>query len=1112
AYGGLSGSLAGTVGCDVVARFENNVSTGPTPATWTAYTGGDTTWTVEVTDNVVYAGGPQRWQNTPGPNSGDKPGDGAVSREGIAALSTVTGLPFSWNPTRARGVGVQDILATNDGLYVGSDTELLGHTTGNTYHARIAYLPLAGGATVPQIQTNALPTNLYRVASGASQLTRRNFTGTTVGTAANAANGPGWGTSTGAFMVNGVLYQAKTDGTLSKMTFDGTTYGTVGSVNTADALLSQAEWHTDVKTLTSLFYSGGFLYYTKSGINALYRRGFEVESGVIGQQRFSTTTTGINYANVRGAFVAGGKLYYASNTGNLYSATWNQAGHAATAGTVSQITTAGTGWSTRAMFPYQGVPAAANEPPVANASISCNAKVCTFDGTASSDAEGPLTYDWDFGDGTSHGSGATTTHTYADAGDRAVTLTVTDNKGATNAVTRTASPTNQADSISFVNRANNNGSRSSHTIAVPAGTQVGDTLLLFFASNSTGPVYAGPAGWTEIESENGTSFVGRAYTKTATVDDIGATPATPGANVTVTSKNADGTAYTVKSDLTIATYRGVGSPAVGGANSTSQSFPSTVHQTPTIDAEDGTSWLLSYWTDKSSTATGVPTNWTGPGSQTQRSEGTANGSNHMSSLLTDSNARVGKGVQGGLNATADVSAQALTMSILLEGKGEAPANQAPVSNPVLSSCTGLTCTFDGTSSFDTDGGSLTYDWDWGDGTTHGTTSTPSHTFGSGGSKTVTLTVSDGQGGSNSDTVTATPVDPPANTAPTAAITGVSCNGLSCSFDGSTSDDPDSDTLLYSWDFGDGTGTSTTANPTYVYPSAGQRTVELTVDDQHGHTDEATVVVNPQVANAAPTVDITAVTCTDLSCSFTTTASDPDNDTLTYSWDFGDTTGTSTEANPTYAYTTAGAKNVTVSVSDGAGHTATDTATANPTDPGGDPVSNIAFVGTASSVGNSTSRVVTVPTAVEAGDTLVMFIGSASSGRTFTAPAGWNLLESKDGASAMGVRAWTKTATATDAANAPTGVKVTVGISTTTKADLTLAAYRNTDAGTPIAASASKIDDGPGAAHTSPAVTAANDTSWLVTYWADRSTTSTGWIAPDGVTVRWPGQPDTSAAH
>ena len=211
----------------------------------------------------VYVGGHQRWQNNP--TAGDTPGQGAVSREGIAALDTVNGLPYSWNPTRARGVGVEDMLATPEGLYVGSDTELLGHTAGNTYHARIGVLPLAGGTAAPQLQTTSLPVDLYRVATSASQLTRRSFTGTTIGTVANAPTGPGWGTSTGAFMVNGVLYKTNADGSLSKMTFDGTTYGTVSPVNTGDALTNQSDWHTDARTIQNLFYSGGYIYYSKIG-------------------------------------------------------------------------------------------------------------------------------------------------------------------------------------------------------------------------------------------------------------------------------------------------------------------------------------------------------------------------------------------------------------------------------------------------------------------------------------------------------------------------------------------------------------------------------------------------------------------------------------------------------------------------------------------------------------------------------------------------------------------------------------------------------------------------------------------------------------------------------
>ncbi len=1099
AWGGMSSATGGN-GCDLVARFDSSSTAPSSLASWTAYTGGDTTWTVEVTDNVIYAGGHQSWQNNPiGSNVANQ---GAVSREGIAALNPVNGMAYSWNPTRARGVGVQDMLATSDGLYVGSDTTLIGHTPGNTYHARIAVLPLAGGATLPKLQTNALPANLFRVASGGSQLTQRTFTGTTATTAVNAPTGPGWSTSTGAFMANGVLYKTNTDGSLSQMSFDGTTYGNASAVNTADALVFQTDWHNDAKAITSLFYAEGRIYYTLSGQTGLYRRGFEVEDGVVGQQRHSTTTSGISWSSVRGAFVANGKLYYATTGGSLYSATWNQAAHAPVAGTIVQLTGAGTGWASRAMFPYQAAPEPVNEAPLAAATISCDKLACSFDGSGSSDPEaGALSYDWDFGDGTTHGTGATTTHTYSDDGDRPVTLTVTDNKGATASITKTASPTNVADSVSFVASNTTNGNRTNHAVAVPAGTQVGDTLLLFFSSNSTGPVYTGPAGWQQVLTENGSSFVGKLYTKTATASDLGT-------SATITSKKADATAYYVRSDATLASYRGPGSPGISVSAITTQNVATATHQTPTVTAPDGRGWLVSYWSDKSSTA--AATAWTGPANQTKRSQGTGTGSNHMSSLVMDSNGRVNTGGQGGLNATSETSAVGVTMSVLLTGGTTPPTNQTPVAHASLVDCTQLTCSVDGGTSTDPDGDQLTYDWNWGDGTAHATTAAASHTFGSGGDTTVTLTVTDPQGATSTDTVTATPTDPPPNTAPTARITSPSCTGLTCTVNGSTSSDPDSDTLTYDWDWGDSTAHSETANPSHVYETPGARTVTLTVSDGQGHTATDTVSLDPTApANAAPTARITGGSCADLTCSFAaTTSSDPDGDTLTYSWDFGDGESSTSET-PTHSYVSPGLRTVTLTVNDGQGNTATDSATANPTDPAPDPVSEIAFVGAASNAGNSTSRTVTFPSGTQVGDTLVLFLGGASIAPTYTAPASWTSLESRNGTSAMAVRAWTKTATAADV----TAAKVSVTSSSTAKVDLSVSVYRGTDGTAPIASTASKIDNGAGAAHTSPGVTAADSTSWLVTYWADRSNTTTAFSAPAGVTVRKAGLPsDSGSAH
>ncbi len=72
-----------------------------------------------------------------------------------------------------------------------------------------------------------------------------------------------------------------------------------------------------------------------------------------------------------------------------------------------------------------------NQPPTASFTFNCTDLACSFDGSGSSDSDGTIvSYAWAFGDGGT-GSGVTTNHTYGGSGTFNVTLTVTDDGGAT---------------------------------------------------------------------------------------------------------------------------------------------------------------------------------------------------------------------------------------------------------------------------------------------------------------------------------------------------------------------------------------------------------------------------------------------------------------------------------------------------------------------------------------------------------------------------------------------------------------------------------------------------------------------------------------------------------
>jgi dipeptidyl aminopeptidase/acylaminoacyl peptidase len=82
-----------------------------------------------------------------------------------------------------------------------------------------------------------------------------------------------------------------------------------------------------------------------------------------------------------------------------------------------------------------------NAAPTAAFTAGCSALRCNFDATASTDSDGTIAnYSWDFGDGTK-GSGVKPTHTYVLAGTYPVGLTVTDNGGATAAMSKSLTVT-----------------------------------------------------------------------------------------------------------------------------------------------------------------------------------------------------------------------------------------------------------------------------------------------------------------------------------------------------------------------------------------------------------------------------------------------------------------------------------------------------------------------------------------------------------------------------------------------------------------------------------------------------------------------------------------------
>ena len=215
----------------------------------------------------------------------------------------------------------------------------------------------------------------------------------------------------------------------------------------------------------------------------------------------------------------------------------------------------------------------------------------------------------------------------------------------------------------------------------------------------------------------------------------------------------------------------------------------------------------------------------------------------------------------------------------------------------------------------TDGTISTYAWDFGDGAT-ALGANASHAYTTTGSYDVSLTVTDNQNGTNTFSKKVEVTVPAVNQLPTADFT-FSCEERVCSFDGSTSADPDGTITTYAWEFGDG-ATADTVTANHTFAANDDYDVKLTVTDNRNGSASKTTEVHA-FNNAAPTADF-EVTCTGLTCNVDATDSDdPDGTIESYDWDFGDTTS-GTGVTTSRTYTAGGTYTIELTVTDNAGAT------------------------------------------------------------------------------------------------------------------------------------------------------------------------------------------------
>ena len=262
--------------------------------------------------------------------------------------------------------------------------------------------------------------------------------------------------------------------------------------------------------------------------------------------------------------------------------------------------------------------------------------------------------------------------------------------------------------------------------------------------------------------------------------------------------------------------------------------PASTASATTVGATDINDGFASFsnrgaCVDINAPGVNITSSWIGSNTATNTISGTSMATPHvagaMALYLQANPAATPSQVDAALKSNASTTSvpSGTTNKFLYSGFiSAAPVTTPPVAN-FTSSCSGLTCSFDGSSS--TALASASYSWTYGDATS-GSGVTSSHSYAAAGTYSVTLTVTDANG-TSSKTSNVTVSVPPPTPAPVASFTK-SCSNRNCTFDASATTNATS----YSWNFGDGT-TGTGVSVSHTFARNASYTVTLTVTGAGG---------------------------------------------------------------------------------------------------------------------------------------------------------------------------------------------------------------------------------------------------------------------------------------